>query len=498
MKHHHHHLSLNPALYHRQSASPLENPRLAHFNHTLYQTISDTPYEHFDWQGIIGADNDAFMNEFKPLAMVYAGHQFGQWAGQLGDGRGLLLTQVIDKQGKMLDLHLKGAGRTPFSRFGDGRAMIDSTVREYLGSHALSSLGVPSSNALGFVVSDTLIARTQMVRAAALLRVSDCHIRLGHFEWLAAYQPHLFGEFSYQMIQAYYPQLPKHDLEGFLHAVCQHTAKMIAHWQLIGFSHGVMNTDNFNITGSTLDFGPFGMMERFDPTWINNHSDHHGRYTYQNQPTIGHWNLQKWLSCFSLLSVDASVMKSCLDDYEATFYAQYEQGICQKIGLTHPSHSNNHSQNQQSLTLAYEFVSLLKNHQLDYTNSFRALIAALSPDRHSHHHETALLQTMTLELNKTTQGHKQWQDWLTRYRQHIEHTSTTHAAITLMSTHNPVYILRNGMAQKAIEQTLLDDFSEVARVFELLSTPFTVQNIATAADTTPTKQNDIPPISCMS
>lgn len=300
------------------------------------------------------------------------------------------------------------------------------------------------------------------------------------------------------MIQAYYPQLPKHDLEGFLHAVCQHTAKMIAHWQLIGFSHGVMNTDNLNITGSTLDFGPFGMMERFDPTWINNHSDHHGRYTYQNQPTIGHWNIQKWLSCFSLLSVDASVMKSCLDDYEATFYAQYEQGICQKIGLPYPNHSNNHAQNQQSLTLAYEFVSLLKNHQLDYTNSFRALIGTLSPDKHSHHHEAALLQTMTLELSKTTQGHKQWQDWLTRYRQHIEHTSTTHAAITLMSTHNPVYILRNSMAQKAIEQTLLDDFSEVARVFELLSTPFTVQDIATTADTTATKQNDIPPISCMS
>lgn len=485
MKYHHHYLTLDSALYHRQPALPLDNPALVHFNHDLYQRISDTPFDALDWQGIIGADNDAFADEFAPLAMVYAGHQFGQWAGQLGDGRGLLLAQVIDKDGRLTDLHLKGAGRTPFSRFGDGRAMIDSTVREYLGGHALSSLGVKSSDALGFVVSDTLIARTQMVRAASLLRVSDCHVRLGHFEWIAAYQPKLFGEFTYEMMATYYPHLSKNDLDGFLQQVCQNTAKLIAHWQLVGFSHGVMNTDNLNITGSTLDFGPFGMMERFKPNWINNHSDHHGRYTYQNQPTIGHWNLQKWLSCFHLLSVKHETMTASLESYQTTFYHTYDKGVCQKLGLPHQ---------QDSIDIAYEFISLLKTYELDYTNSFRALIALLGDTLP---HEQALLETLITEMNAQG-GQEAWTDWAVRYTQLIDHSTDKAAAISLMKQTNPVYILRNSMAQQAINGVLSGDFEEVARLFELLKTPFKVQSIATPSDSTPTRPHDMLPISCMS
>ncbi|MDO4442004.1 MAG: protein adenylyltransferase SelO family protein [Moraxella sp.] len=485
MKHHHHYLSLDPALYHRQSALPLDNPILVHFNHDLYRRLSDEPADTLDWQGIIGADNEAFADEFRPLAMVYAGHQFGQWAGQLGDGRGLLLTQIIDNNGKLTDLHLKGAGRTPFSRFGDGRAMIDSTVREYLGGHALSSLGVKSSDALGFVVSDTLIARTQMVRAASLLRVSDCHIRLGHFEWIAAYKPELFGKFAYEMLATYYPHLDKNNLDGFLTQVCQNTAKLIAQWQLIGFSHGVMNTDNLNIAGSTLDFGPFGMMERFKPNWINNHSDHHGRYTYQNQPTIGHWNLQKWLSCFHLLSVKHETMTASLESYQTTFYHIYDKGVCQKLGLPHQ---------QDSIDIAYEFISLLKTYELDYTNSFRALIALLDD---ASPHEQTLLNTLIAEM--TAQGGQEvWADWATRYTHLIHQSTNKSAAISLMKQTNPVYILRNSMAQRAIDAVLSGEFGEVARLFDLLKSPFEVQSIATPDDITPTRPHDMLPISCMS
>ncbi|WII95699.1 YdiU family protein [Moraxella haemolytica] len=486
MKYHHHYLTLDPILYHRQAALPLENPLLVHFNHDLYERIFDIPFDALDWQGIIGGDNNAFADEFCPLAMVYAGHQFGQWAGQLGDGRGLLLTQVINKDGKLTDLHLKGSGRTPFSRFGDGRAMVDSTVREYLGGHALSSLGIKSSNALGFVVSDTLIARIQMVKAASLLRVNDCHVRFGHFEWIAAYQPKLFSEFTYEMLATYYPHLPKNDLDEFLKQVCQNTAKLIAHWQLIGFSHGVMNTDNLNITGSTLDFGPFGMMERFNPTWINNHSDHHGRYTYQNQPTIGHWNLQKWLSCFALLSIKQETMMASLDSYQETFYHTYNEGICKKLGLPH---------RQDSVNLAYEFVSLLKTYELDYTNSFRALIALV--DNMPSPHEQALLDTLTAEID-AQDGQTSWMDWTTRYIQLIEHTTNKTDATCLMKQTNPVYILRNSMAQDAIDAVLAGDFGEIGRLFQLLKTPFTVQDIAKPSDTLPTQQHDMLPISCMS
>ncbi|WP_323842018.1 MULTISPECIES: protein adenylyltransferase SelO family protein [unclassified Moraxella] len=488
MKHHQHYLTLNPILYHKQHASPLDNPRLVHFNHALYKTLSNLPFDHFDWCGIIGTDNDTFPSEFRPLAMVYAGHQFGQWAGQLGDGRGLLLTQVINHQGKIQDLHLKGAGKTPFSRFGDGRAMIDSTVREYLCGHALSCLGVLSSNALGFVVSDTIIARHQMVCAAALLRVSDCHVRLGHFEWLAVYHPKLLGEFTHQMIDTYYPQLDRHDISGFLKQVCQNTAKLIAQWQLVGFSHGVMNTDNINITGTTLDFGPFGMMERFNPDWINNQSDHLGRYTYQNQPTIGHWNLKKWLACFDLLSIKQSVMALCLDEYEQTFYTEYNTGICQKIGLP---------LDDDSLALAYEFVSLLKTYQLDYTNSFRALIGVLD-NTNDNKHEKTLLHIMTKELNAQENGLQSWQNWVVRYHTKINKSTTIKTAIDAMRQVNPVYILRNDMAQRAIEHTIHHDFNEVARLFKLLTNPFVVQDIAKADDITPIHPYDMMPISCMS
>lgn len=483
MNHQHSYLTVNPRLYHKQSALPLDNPKLAHFNHALHQSMSGLPFDALDWQRIIGADNDAFPEGFEPLAMVYAGHQFGQWAGQLGDGRGLLLTQIIDKQGKLTDLHLKGAGKTPFSRFGDGRAMIASTVREYLCGHALSSLGIASSNALGFVVSDTLIARNQMERAAALLRTSDCHVRLGHFEWIAVYAPELLGEFTYQMMDIYYPEVGN-DINKFLHAVCQNTAKLIASWQLIGFSHGVMNTDNLNITGSTLDFGPFGMMERFNPTWINNHSDHHGRYTYQNQPTIGHWSLQKWLSCFSLLSVQHDVMLACLEDYEVTLHQHYDKGICQKIGLD-SSHAG-------AADLAYEFVGLLKTYELDYTNSFHALIGVLSDDEHRY--EQGLFHQLTQEIS-TQGGIERWQNWQARY---ITTITNAQQSIDLMKRTNPIYILRNTMAEYAIQGALEDDFTEVSRLFDLLANPFKLQSIATNEDITPTDRRAMTPISCMS
>lgn len=488
MNHQQHYLNLDPILYHQQPALALDNPKLVHFNHLLYQSLSDEPFHHTTWQNIIGADNDAFLSEFKPLAMVYAGHQFGQWAGQLGDGRGLLLTQVIDKQGKLQDLHLKGAGRTPFSRFGDGRAMVASTVREYLGSHALTSLGVASSNALGFVISDTLITRTQMERAAALLRVSDCHVRLGHFEWLAVYAPHLFAKFTYQMMTVYYPHLPNTAINEFLFEVCQNTAKLIADWQLVGFSHGVMNTDNLNITGSTLDFGPFAMMERFKPDWISNHSDHHGRYTYQNQPTIGHWNLQKWLSCFELVSVGKEVMMEALTLYEKCFHQHYDEQICQKIGLAYCT---------DNLQLAYDFIHLLKTYELDYTNSFRALIA-LVDDSLAHQHEHTLLATMQAELQGQTHGLEHWQDWETRYKTALEQSTTKAQALKMMTKKNPVYVLRNQMAERAIQATLAEDFREVARLFDLLQSPFTVQDIATINDITPSKPHEMTPVSCMS
>lgn len=277
-------------------------------------------------------------SEFPSLAMVYAGHQFGQWAGQLGDGRGLLIAQILNTKGQTIDLHLKGAGPTPYSRMGDGRAVLRSVVREYLAGHALNALGVASSHAVGFTTSTQGVQREKLELGAMLLRTSECHIRLGHFEWINQYAPELLSEFTQKCIEWYYPECleTENPILSFAKKVIERTAIMIAKWQLVGFAHGVMNTDNLNITGSTLDFGPYGFMERFRPNWINNHSDYQGRYTYQNQPSIGHWNLWTWLN--NLIPLAEPEQKDqfkeelarCLEQFEPTFIEHYTTGLCQK------------------------------------------------------------------------------------------------------------------------------------------------------------------------
>lgn len=481
-------VNLDTRLYHKQPPTPLDNPKAGHFNTQVAEQLgfSDDDDLMTRWVDILAGQY--VPTEFTPLAMAYAGHQFGQWAGQLGDGRGLLMAQVLDKNNNLQDLHLKGVGLTPYSRMGDGRAVLRSTIREYLCGHALTQLSVPSSNALGFVVSDTRVRRERMEAGAALMRVADSHIRLGHIEWIASFAPDLLGEFTDYMIDTYYPECRNSEtpILAFLTAVVERTAEMIADWQLIGFAHGVMNTDNLSITGSTLDFGPFGFMERFDPAWINNHSDHTGRYAYQNQPAIGHWNLNIWLPHFMRLEgVTRETLSECLAPYETTFMQHYQQGLCLKLGLPHQS---------ESLTLAFEWLTLLEDNLLDYTNSFRALLGLVAPDEHAY--EQQLLATMTAELSQEAQ--KVWQDWSISYLAHLELVSFEQA-LNDMRSHNPVYVLRNSMAQRAITAAEQGQFDEVDRVFRLLASPYEVQDIAIELDTTPPNP-DTPqmPISCSS
>ncbi|MGO1966040.1 MAG: protein adenylyltransferase SelO [Moraxellaceae bacterium] len=488
MRYNNTYVNLDTRLHHEQPPTPLENPRYGHFNTQVAQQLGWTDDNELmeNWVDILGGLY--VPASFKPLAMAYAGHQFGQWAGQLGDGRGLLMAQVIDNNEQPQDLHLKGIGLTPYSRMGDGRAVLRSTIREYLCGHALNQLSIPSSNALGFVVSDTRVRRESMESGAALMRVADSHIRLGHVEWIASFAPDLLGEFTDYMIDTYYPECRDSDVPvlAFLTAVVERTARMIADWQLIGFAHGVMNTDNLSITGSTLDFGPFGFMERFNPSWINNHSDYTGRYAYQNQPAIGHWNLNVWLPHFMRLEgVTRDTLAECLAPYEATFMQHYQQGLCQKLGLPHQS---------ESLALAFEWLTLLEDNLLDYTNSFRALLGLISPDEHPY--ERQLLTTLIAELDEEAQT--VWQDWSTRYTAQIQ-TLSVESAIETIKNHNPVYVLRNSMAQRAITAAEQGQFEEANRVFELLANPFSIQDIATDLDTIPPSPNaPQKPISCSS
>ena len=490
--------NLDTRLYHRQPPTPLDNPRAGHFNPQVAEQLgwSENSDLMARWVEILGGHY--IPTKFTPLSMAYAGHQFGQWAGQLGDGRGLLMAQVLDNNDQPQDLHLKGSGLTPYSRMGDGRAVLRSTIREYLCGHALNQLHIPASNALGFVVSDTPVRRERMEAGAALMRVADSHIRLGHIEWIASFAPDLLGEFTDYMIDTYYPECRDSDqpILAFLQSVVERTAKMIADWQLIGFAHGVMNTDNLSITGSTLDFGPFGFMERFNPAWINNHSDHTGRYAYQNQPAIGYWNLNVWLAHFMRLTqygVTRDSLAECLAVYEPTFMQHYQQGLCRKLGLPHKS---------ESLKLAFEFLTLLEDNLLDYTNSFRSLLGLIAPEDFPY--EQQLLSTLDLELNgnasidASSAAQHVWQAWCEEYLAQISLLDKT-AVIDSLKHNNPVYILRNDMAQRAITAAEQGQFEEVARLYTLLASPYTVQDRASELDTTaPARHARQQPISCSS
>lgn len=446
--------TLNEKLFHRQPAKPLLNPRPGHFNQPLAEQLNCLLQFEQDWINIIGGHQ--LPAGFDPLAMVYAGHQFGQWAGQLGDGRGLLLAQIIDQQGQTQDLHLKGAGHTPYSRMGDGRAVLRSVIREYLAGHALNALGVASSNALGFVTSDTPVQRETLEQGACLLRVANSHIRLGHFEWINQYQPDLLKDFTDKVIAWHYPDClhEANPVLSFAEEVIDRTAKTIADWQLFGFAHGVMNTDNLSITGSTLDFGPYGFLERFNPAWINNHSDHSGRYTYQNQPSIAHWNLWVWLGQLLPLGVSKEELQAALANFEPAFLHYYGMGMAKKLGLPveHPDTFN----------LGMDFLRILQQEKLDYTGSFQRLI---------YESEWKALRDDCIYTDP-------FDAFIHKYQQVIQQTAQDmHASerIQQMQQANPVYILRNHMAQQAIEQAEQGDFSEVARLFDLLTTPFTKQ-----------------------
>lgn len=444
---------LDARLFHKQAVASLPDVLAGHFNTALAQELQWTAAEQNNWINII--NGTALPEGSDPLAMVYAGHQFGQWAGQLGDGRGLLIGQVLAKNGQRIDLHSKGAGLTPYSRMGDGRAVLRSVIREYLAGHALTHLNIPSSNAVGFVYSKTLqIRREKREPAAILLRSVDTHIRLGHFEWINQYQPELLPEFTQHCIAHYYPQCLKDEqpVLAFARQVIERTAYMVAQWQLVGFAHGVMNTDNLNITGSTLDFGPYGFMERFRPNWINNHSDHQGRYTYQNQPSIAHWNLWTWLNNLIPLAKPNEKeqfkqdLAHCLELFESAFLTYYSAGLGKKMGLP--------LENKASFDCGLHFLRILHTEQLDYTQSFRQLTEA----------NYSALRSDCLDI-------RAFDEFITKY--HALRQSHDLEILNLdMQQHNPIYILRNHMAQRAIDAAEKDDLSEVNRLFLLLSTPF--------------------------
>ena len=416
-----------------------------------------------------------------PHASVYSGHQFGVWAGQLGDGRALMLGEIDSPAGPM-EIQLKGSGLTPYSRMGDGRAVLRSSIREFLGSEAMHALGIPNTRALAVIGSPQSVRRETVESAAVVTRVAPSFLRFGHFEHFAhtAADAVALRQLFDATITRYFPALLGHDqpAAALLGEVALRTAHLMAQWQAVGFCHGVMNTDNMSLLGLTIDYGPFGFLDAFDPGHICNHSDRQGRYAYARQPGVAFWNLHA-LAQALLPVVDgpaeaaSELLLAALEPYKAEYASTMLAALRAKLGLA--------SEHEDDQALIDDLLRLMAAAHADFTITFRRLAG---PD------------TATRDLFVDREA---FDAWALRYRARLAAEASHDAErAARMNRVNPKFVLRNHLAQTAIERAQQGDFSEVARLLQVLERPFDEQpDNAAYADPPPTWAHQIE-VSCSS
>lgn len=446
--------------YARVNPTPLANARLFSFNAAAAQLIQLDPQEAQQPAFTAYFNGESTWEGTQPISMLYAGHQFGSYVPQLGDGRAIILGET---QG--FELQLKGSGPTPFSRFSDGRAVIRSTVREYLCSEAMHALGIPSTCALCMLVSDEEVYRERLERGALLVRMAPSHIRFGSFEvFFHRRQYAQLRQLADFVLANHFPELQSmaDPYLALLETVVKRTARLIAQWQCVGFAHGVMNTDNMSILGLTLDYGPYGFLDVYDPNFICNHTDQAGRYAFDQQPSIGLWNLNALAHAFLPLLADdpdAAVEKarSALLQYQDAFDQTWLAGMRAKLGL--------HRALASDEALIADLLIKMQQNLVDYTIFFRRL------------------SKLGLQVNESEQAVRDlfvdrtaFDAWALQYRERLEQEQSVDAERQIrMQEVNPAYILRNYMAQQAIAKAEQGDASEVELLLKLLQQPFTEQ-----------------------
>lgn len=476
----HNYLALPDSYYSLRQPQALDSPRLVITSESCAQLLdiqSDTLNSAASLLTLSGAE---YPSQWQPLAMKYFGHQFGYLNPELGDGRGLLMAQVRNKKGELWDLHLKGAGTTPYSRGGDGRAVLRSSIREFLASEALAALNVATSRALAVVTSDTPVYRETEERGTTLLRVARSHVRFGHFEF--AYHSKdrdLLEALARYVVQTHYPCLNanKQGYADMFQLICEASARTLADWQSIGFAHGVMNTDNMSIIGDTFDFGPYGFMDRFRANYICNHSDHEGRYAFDRQPAIAQWNLSALAQALSPL-VEHDALTKGLQAYNDTFNHAFLQKMRRKLGL--------HIAYEEDQALIFEGFQMMQSARLDYSFFFRTL---------SQEDLTRALAT----LREHAVDIVSFDAWSRKYQHRIEKEEIeTEVRAGAMRAVNPKFVLRNHLAQAAIEAADKGDYSLVNRLHRALTKPFEEQNeFEDFADLPPANSEELE-ISCSS
>ncbi len=451
-----------------------KQPEMVHFNETLADKLN---LENVDSEELLSllSGRENFVG-FTPYAMCYGGHQFGTWAGQLGDGRAINIAEVEGKDGVVRTLQLKGAGETPYSRNADGLAVLRSSIREYLCSEAMFHLGVPTTRALSLTLTGDLVRRDvmydgnpEMEKGAIVCRVAPSFLRFGNFEIFSSRNDiknlKVLTDFT---ITNYFPHLGEPSKEvylEFLQEIADSTLELMLHWERVGFVHGVMNTDNLSILGFTIDYGPYGWLEPYDPNWTPNTTDRQfKRYRFGNQAMIALWNLVQLANALYPLIEDAEALEMILKKYQPEYFRRHLEQTVAKLGI---------EGNDETLEkLVFDLEELMHKTEIDMTLFYRNLNKF---DAEKPSDFLTLLSEMSY-IEKFKYFEKQWSDWLQEYAQQIiTENKDSSERISAMNKINPKYVLRNYMAQMAIDKADEGDNSLVAELYELLKSPYDEQ-----------------------
>jgi uncharacterized protein YdiU (UPF0061 family) len=461
------------AMYSFVTPTPVSNPQLMAWSDETATLLDlhDELKNNVDFISLLTGNSTAFGS--KPYATVYGGHQFGHWAGQLGDGRAINLGE-LEANGKRFTLQLKGAGVTPFSRHADGRAVLRSSIREFLCSEAMFHLGIPTTRALSLITSDSEVVRDMFYdghpekeHCAVVCRVSESFLRFGHFELPAAREDLvLLKQIADYAIENYFPAIDKlsdNRYSQFFDSICQATAKLVAQWMSVGFVHGVMNTDNMSILSETIDYGPYGWLEKYDLQWTPNTTDAEGkRYSYGNQPAIAQWNLARLANALMPLINDVEPLQKSLNSYNQTFHQQWNLILANKLGLN--------TQILETNPLCYsQLVHVLSVLEMDFNLFFDTLtrIAQVDSDYLSVKNINLLMACSYLsDPNKD-----ELTQWLSLYQNLVGQSEITNRP-NLMRTSNPVFILRNHLVQDVIDAAEQGNYQPLHDIFERLKSPY--------------------------
>ncbi|XP_060571213.1 protein adenylyltransferase SelO-like [Ruditapes philippinarum] len=461
--------------------TPLKNPRLAAVNDDVLTTILNVDPAVKDSKAFLQfVSGNNVLPGSKPLAHRYGGHQFGYWAEQLGDGRAVMLGEFVNHNGERWELQLKGSGLTPYSRRGDGKAVIRSSVREFLCSEAMYALGIPTSRAASIVVSDDPVTRDQFYngnfkteRAAVVLRLAKSWFRIGSLEILTiSNEISLLRSLVDFIIKNYFPNIDLNDTGkylAFFQEVVEQTAFMIALWQSVGFTHGVCNTDNFSILSITIDYGPFGFVEGYDPKFVPNTSDDDGRYSYEKQPDVGKFNLNKLrLALLPLLNKkQAKEAVMILNGYADVYKFNFMKLFYSKLGFKSITSFN--EDDEQFIAI---LLKIMEDTKADFTMTFREL-SEISLETLSDLIKQDNIPEKWWALNVLS-NHDWFSKWLKIYINKLKEENISESARqNIMLKVNPRYILRNWIAQTAIEKTEQNKFDELKFVLEVLKKPYT-------------------------